>query len=160
VGNSAQILWAQNQPREAFLEIESDATAEQIRWLEYAAPFFKALEQQNYKQIYEMLSPHAKARVSLDEIMGEKQGDGPVVQNATLEQFVGLMQQLESKVGKPGKILFARLGATDPQILSGQIAKSGDRWHVAAVKGAIGQMSDKIPAEIRRASIKGKANRE
>ena len=76
---------------------------------------------------------------------------GTPLENVTREQFIEWMGKSEAELGVPESIRHISVFEIDPQVLSGQ----GDK--LSAVF-AIGAMPAEIPANIRKASLRGALN--
>jgi hypothetical protein len=142
------------KPADDFIVIDEETPPEERQYLEAGRAFIVALRDQGYARAYDLLSSHAKARISVnqfdppdDDAAAAKNEEKPLA-NVTREQFVELMQKMEQRYGKPHSINNLYVEETDPEILSGR----GDNL---SVMFAIGAMSESIPFDIRRVSLRG-----
>jgi hypothetical protein len=139
--------------------LDADITPEERPHFDAARPFAEAIAARDYSKAYELLSSHAKARmspsqfVSPDDEATHKKNEASAIQNPSAEQFARLMSTTESKCGKPAKLVELHVFSTDPVALSGKGSSAEDRLEAMF---AIGMMPDSIPAAIRKASLRSK----
>jgi hypothetical protein len=128
-----------------------------------AKPFLVAVANRKYADAYALLSSHARARMSLDQFKPAQQ-DADVQQNqsyafdnVTAEQFAYLMQYVEAAHGAPRAPKMLHVFSTDPDLLN---RRSKEQFGAMDSMFAIGAMPDWIPANIRRASLRGQIHTE
>ena len=76
--------------------------------------------------------------------------------NVTAEQFAYLMQYVEAAHGAPRAPKMLHVFSTDPDVLN---RRSKEQFGAMDSMFAIGAMPDWIPADIRRASLRGEISR-
>lgn len=138
--------------------LDADATAEERRFLLAGKPFVVAIANRKYDEAYLLLSSHARARMSLnqfapheDERQFETREKNPEV-NVTPAEFARLLKLAEAKYGAPHKPASLHVESTDPDVLN---RRGKDNLSALDSMLAIGAMPDSIPANIRRASLRG-----
>jgi hypothetical protein len=143
--------------------LDKDAKPDERKYLDAAKPFVIAIANQQYAEAYELLSSHARARMSLNQFApAEQQADfnqnesNPFV-NVTAEQFAYLMQSVEAAHGTPRAPKMLHVFSTDPDVLN---RRSQEQFGAMDSMFAIGAMPDAIPADIRRASLRGQIHTE
>jgi hypothetical protein len=128
-----------------------------------AKPFFIAVAARNYADAYALLSRYAIARMSLEQFKpSEHDSDGQQTQayvfdNVTAEQFAYLMQYVEAAHGTPRAPKMLHVFSADPDVLN---RRSKEQFGAVDSMFAIGAMPEWIPAEIRRASLRGQIHTE
>ena len=133
---------------------DEDATAEERVFLVAARPFVEAVASRRYAEAYALLSDHAKARLSpaqFAEPMDDEQLqrlEARAKAPASVADFVSFMGDLEDEYGMPAKVDRLYVNSVERAALDG----TGDRLDVLF---AIGAMPARIPADIRRASVRG-----
>ena len=143
-------------------EAEEVPAAEQP-YVDAARPFAEAIAARQYDRAYEFLSSHARARMSLNQFKPEedeaayKRNEGSPVTNVTAAQFAELMQKVEAQHGQPRKVKHLEVFSTDKDVLN---RRSKEEFGNLDSMFAIGAMPDSIPADIRRASIRGQIRTE
>lgn len=143
---------------------ETDKLSPQERhYVDAARPFAEAIAARNYADAYRLLSPRATARMSLnqfvpgeDDAVFQRNEDTPMA-NVSAEQFAGLMRRVEELHGAPRRLSHIDVFSTDADVLA---RKSKDQLGALDSMFAIGAMPDTIPAEIRRASLRGQIETE
>jgi hypothetical protein len=116
-----------------------------------------------YADAYTLLSSHARARMSLDQFKpaqqdsDSQQNQSYAFDNVTAEQFAYLMQYVEAAHGTPRAPKMLHVFSTDPDVLN---RRSKEQFGVMDSMFAIGAMPDWIPADIRRASLRGQIHTE
>src|SRR5260370_5658622 len=126
-------------------------------------PFFIAVANRKYLDAYALLSSHARARMSLDQFKPAQQDDDVqqnqsyAFDNVTAEQFAYLMQYVEAAQGAPRAPKMLHVFSTDPDVLN---RRSKEQFGAMDSVFAIGAMPDWIPADIRRASLRGQIHTE
>jgi hypothetical protein len=142
---------------------DKDAKPDERKYLLAAKPFFIAIASRRYADAYALLSRYAIARMSLDQFQPAQQ-DADVQQNqsyafenVTAEQFAYLMQYVEAAHGAPRAPKMLHVFSTDPDVLN---RRSKEQFGAMDSMFAIGAMPDWIPAEIRRASLRGQIHTE
>jgi hypothetical protein len=143
--------------------LDEDAKPDERKYLLAAKPFFVAVANRKYADAYALLSRYAIARMSLDQFQPAQQ-DSDVQQhqsyvfdNVTAEQFAYLMQYVEAAHGAPRAPKMLHVFSTDPDVLN---RRSKEQFGAMDSMFAIGAMPDWIPAEIRRASLRGQIHTE
>jgi len=132
-----------------------------ISW--QAKPFFMAVANRKYAEAYALLSSHARARMSLDQFKPAEQdsnsqeNESYAFDNVTAEQFAYLMQYVEAAHGAPRAPKMLHVFSTDPDVLN---RRSKEQFGAMDSMFAIGAMPDWIPADIRRASLRGQIQTE
>lgn len=138
--------------------LDKDANPDEREYLVAAKPFFIAVANQQYAEAYALLSSHAKARMSLNQFTPAQQDadfqqneSNPFI-NVTAEQFAYLMQYVEAAHGTPRAPKMLHVFSTDAEVLN---RRSKEQFGAMDSMFAIGAMPDSIPADIRRASLRG-----
>jgi hypothetical protein len=146
-----------------FVYVDESTTPEEKHFLEAGKPFVVALANRQYPQAYEMLSSHAKARMSLnqfdvseDEAQLKANYDNPL-QNVTADQFAEQIKRVEGRFGPPHEVERLSVQSVDPKTLAGQATEPMDKLDIMF---AIGMMPESIPADIRRASLRAQIKTE
>jgi hypothetical protein len=143
--------------------LDEDATPEERKYLLAAKPFFIAIANRQYAEAYPLLSRYAIARMSLDQFTpaqqdsNSQQNQSYVFDNVTAEQFAYLMQYVEAAHGAPRAPKMLHVFSTDPDVLN---RRSKEQFGAMDSMFAIGAMPDWIPADIRRASLRGQIHTE
>ena len=110
-----------------------------------------------------VLSSHAKARMSLEQFKpaeqdpDSQQNQTYAFDNVTAEQFAYLMQYVEAAHGAPRAPKMLHVFSTDPDVLN---RRSKEQFGAMDSMFAIGAMPEWIPADIRRASLRGQIHTE
>src|SRR5437867_7261364 len=143
--------------------LDKDAKPDERKYLLAAKPFFIAVANRKYADAYALLSRYAIARMSLDQFKPAQQ-DSDIQQtesyafdNVTAEQFAYLMQYVEAAHGAPRAPKMLNVFSTDPDVLN---RRSKEQFGAMDSMFAIGAMPDWIPADIRRASLRGQIHTE
>jgi hypothetical protein len=143
--------------------LDKDAKPDERKYLLAAKPFFVAIANQQYADAYALLSSHARARMSLNQFApAEQRADfqrnesNPLI-NVTAEQFVELMKYVEAARGTPRTPKMLHVFSTDPDVLN---RRSKEQFGAMDSMFAIGAMPDSVPADIRRASLRGQIHTE
>src|SRR5262245_59271164 len=143
--------------------LDKDAKPDERKYLLAARPFFVAIANRKYADAYALLSRYAKARMSFnqfspaeDDAMYQQYEQSPY-DNVTAEQFAYLMQYVEAARGAPRAPKMLHVFSTDPDVLN---RRSKEQFGAMDSMFAIGAMPDWIPAEIRRASLRGQIHTE
>jgi hypothetical protein len=143
--------------------LDKDAKPDERKYLLAAKPFFIAVANRKYADAYALLSSHSRARMSLDQFKPAQQ-DSDVQQNqsyafdnVTAEQFAYLMQYVEAAHGAPRAPKMLHVFSTDPDVLN---RRSKEQFGAMDSMFAIGAMPEWIPADIRRASLRGQIHTE
>jgi len=143
--------------------LDKHAKPDERKYLLAAKPFFVAVANRKYAEAYALLSSHARARMSLDQFKPAQQ-DSDVQQsqsytfdNVTAEQFAYLMQYVEAAHGAPRAPKMLAVFSTDPDVLH---RRSKEQFGAMDSMFAIGAMPEWIPADIRRASLRGQIHTE
>ncbi len=141
---------------------EEVSAAERV-FLDAARPFAEAIAARQYARAYEFLSSHARARVSQNQFLPEddeaafqRNEDHPWT-DVTVAQFAEGMQKVASTYGQPKSLAELGVFSTDAAVLN---RRSQEEFGQLDSLLAIGAMPDSIPAEIRRASVRGQIRTE
>jgi len=143
--------------------LDKDAKPDERKYLLAAKPFFVAVANRKYADAYALLSGHAKARMSFNQFTpAEEQAtfqqyESSPYMNVTAEQFAYLMRYVEAARGTPRASKMLRVFSTDPDVLN---RRSKEQFGAMDSMFAIGAMPDWIPANIRRASLRGQIHTE
>jgi hypothetical protein len=143
--------------------LDKDANPDEREYLVAAKPFFIAVANQQYTEAYALLSSHARARMSLNQFTPAQQDadfqqneSNPFI-NVTAEQFAYLMQYVEAAHGTPRAPKMLHVFSTDADVLN---RRSKEQFGAMDSMFAIGAMPDSIPADVRRASLRGQIHTE
>jgi hypothetical protein len=143
--------------------LDKDAKTDERKYLLAAKPFFIAVANRNYTDAYALLSRYARARMSLNQFTpaqqdsDSQQNESYAFDNVTAEQFAYLMQYVEAAHGAPRAPKMLNVFSTDPDVLN---RRSKEQFGAMDSIFAIGAMPDWIPADIRRASLRGQIHTE
>ena len=138
--------------------LDKDAKPDERQYLLAAKPFFVAIANQQYAEAYALLSSHARAWMSLnqfapaDQQANFNQNESNPFVNVTPEQFAYLMQYIEAAHGTPRAPKLLHVFSTDADVLN---RCSKEQFGAMDSMFAIGAMPDSIPADVRRASLRG-----
>ena len=143
--------------------LDKDAKPDERKYLLAAKPFFIALANRKYADAYALLSRYAIARMSLEQFKPSEQDSDAqqnqayVFDNVTREQFAYLMQYVEAAHGAPRAPKLLYVFSTNPDVLN---RRSKEQFGAMDSMFAIGAMPEWIPADIRRASLRGQIHTE
>ena len=143
--------------------LDKDAKPDERKYLLAAKPFFVAVASRRYADAYALLSSHARARMSLDQFnpaqqdSDSQQSQSYAFDNVTAEQFAYLMQYVEAAHGAPRAPKMLHVFSTDSDVLN---RRSKEQLGAMDSMFAIGAMPEWIPADIRRASLRGQIHTE
>jgi len=143
--------------------LDKDAKPDERKYLLAAKPFFVAIANRKYVDAYALLSSYAKARMSFNQFTPAEdqatfqQYELNPYDNVTAEQFAYLMQYVEAARGAPRAPKMLSVFSTDPDVLN---RRSKEQFGAMDSMFAIGAMPDWIPADIRRASLRGQIHTE
>jgi hypothetical protein len=143
--------------------LDKDAKPDEREYLVAAKPFVIAVANQQYAEAYALLSSRAKARMSLNQFTPSEQraeferNESNPLTSVTAEQFAELMRHVEAARGTPRAPKMLHVFSTDPDVLN---RRSKEQFGAMDSMFAIGAMPDSIPAEIRRASLRGQIHTE
>ena len=143
--------------------LDKDAKPDERKYLLAAKPFFIAIANRKYPDAYALLSTHARARMSFNQFTpAEEQAtfqqyESEPYTNVTAGQFAYLMQYVEAARGAPRAAKMLSVFSTDPDVLN---RRSKEQFGAMDSMFAIGAMPDWIPANIRRASLRGQIHTE
>jgi len=143
--------------------LDKDAKPDERKYLLAAKPFFVAIANRKYADAYALLSSYARARMSFNQFTpAEEQAtfqqyESNPYTNVTAEQFAYLMQYVEAARGAPRAPKMLSVFSTDPDVLN---RRSREQFGAMDSMFAIGAMPDWIPADIRRASLRGQIHTE
>jgi hypothetical protein len=143
--------------------LDKDAKPDERKYLLAAKPFFIAVANRKYADAYALLSKYAIARMSMDQFTpaqqdsDAQQNQSYAFDNVTAEQFAYLMQYVEAAHGAPRAPKMLNVFSTDPDVLN---RRSKEQFGAMDSMFAIGAMPEWIPADIRRASLRGQIHIE
>jgi predicted small lipoprotein YifL len=143
--------------------LDKDAKPDERKYLLAAKPFFIAIANRKYADAYALLSSHARAQMSFNQFTPAEdkatfqQYESQPYGNVTAEQFAYLMQYVEAARGAPRAPKMLSVFSTDPDVLN---RRSKEQFGAMDSMFAIGAMPDWIPADIRRASLRGQIQTE
>jgi hypothetical protein len=143
--------------------LDKDAKPDERKYLLAAKPFFIAIANRKYADAYALLSSHARARMSFnqftpaDDDATYQQYESNAYMNVTANQFAYLMQYVEAARGAPRAPKMLSVFSIDPDVLN---RRSKEQFGAMDSMFAIGAMPDWIPANIRRASLRGQIHTE
>jgi hypothetical protein len=143
--------------------LDKDAKPDERKYLLAAKPFLMAVASRRYADAYALLSRYAIARMSLEQFKpaqedsDSQQSQSYAFDNVTPEQFAYLMQYVEAAHGAPRAPKMLHVFSTDPDVLN---RRSKEQFGAMDSMFAIGAMPEWIPAEIRRASLRGQIHTE
>ena len=143
--------------------LDKDAKPDERKYILAAKPFFIAVANRKYADAYALISMYAITRMSLDQFKpaeqdsDSQQNQSYAFDNVTAEQFAYLMQYVEAAHGTPRAPKMLHVFSTDPDVLN---RRSKEQFGGMDSMFAIGAMPDWIPADIRRASLRGQIHTE
>jgi hypothetical protein len=143
--------------------LDKDAKTDERKYLLAAKPFFIAVASRKYADAYALLSSYARAQMSFNQFTPAaeqatfQQYESNPYMNVTAEQFAYLMQYVEAALGAPRAPKMLSVFSTDPDVLN---RRSKEQFGAMDSMFAIGAMPDWIPADIRRASLRGQIHTE
>src|SRR5678816_1482903 len=143
--------------------LDKDAKPNERKYLLAAKPFFIAVADRKYADAYALLSRYAIARMSMDQFTpaqqdsDSQQNQSYAFDNVTAEQFAYLMQYVEAAHGAPRAPKMLHVFSTDLDVLN---RRSKEQFGAMDSMFAIGAMHEWIPADIRRASLRGQIHTE
>ena len=143
--------------------LDKDAKPDERKYLLAAKPFFVAIANRKYADAYALLSRYAKARMSFNQFTPAEddatyqQYEQSPYDNVTAEQFAYLMQYVEAARGAPRAPKMLHVFSTDPDVLN---RHSKEQFGAMDSMFAIGAMPEWIPADIRKASLRGQIHTE
>jgi len=138
--------------------LDKDAKPDERKYLMAAKPFFVAIANRKYADAYALLSSYAKARMSFNQFTPVEddatyqQYEQSPYDNVTAQQFAYLMQYVEAARGAPRAPKMLHVFSTDPDVLN---RRSKEQFGAMDSMFAIGAMPEWIPADIRKASLRG-----
>jgi hypothetical protein len=143
--------------------LDKDPKPDERKYLVAAKPFFVAIANRRYPDAYALLSSYARARMSFNQFTPAEdqatfqQYESQPYSNVTAAQFAYLMQYVEAARGAPRAPKMLSVFSTDPDVLN---RRSKEQFGAMDSMFAIGAMPDWIPADIRRASLRGQIHTE
>jgi hypothetical protein len=143
--------------------IDKEGKPEERQYLLAAKPFFIAVANRKYADAHALLSKYAMARMSLEQFKPSEhdsdaqQNQAYVFDNVTADQFAYLMQYVEAAHGTPRAVETLHVFSTDADVLN---RRSKEQFGVVDSMFAIGAMPEWIPADIRKASLRGQIHTE
>ena len=143
--------------------LDPTAKPDERKYLLAAKPFVVAIANRKYEEAYALLSRYAKARMSFnqftpaeDDATYEQYEQSPY-DDVTAEQFGYLMQYVEGARGAPRAPKMLHVYSTDPDVLN---RRSKEEFGAVDSMFAVGAIPDWIPADIRKASLRGQIHTE
>lgn len=137
----------------------SESTTEGKAYLAYGRGVVRAVSDRDYAAFHGQLSTQARSRMSLnqfapadDEAVFARQEKNPE-KNVPVERFIQLMQQCETRFGRPQQPLNLHIHSTEAVVLAGTQRGGIDGLDTMF---AIGNMPDLAPAASRKASLRAK----
>jgi hypothetical protein len=143
--------------------LDTNAKPDERKYLLAAKPFFIAIANRKYADAYALLSRYAKARMSFNQFRPAEddatyqQYEQSPYDNVTAEQFAYLMQYVEAARGAPRAPKMLHVFSTDPDVLN---RRSKEQFGAMDSMFAIGAMPGWIPADTRKASLRGQIDTE
>jgi hypothetical protein len=143
--------------------LDKDAKPDERQYLLAAKPFFVAIANRRYAEAYALLSRYAKARMSFNQFTPAEddaiyqQYEQTPYDNVTAEQFAYLMQYVEAARGTPRAPKMLHVYSTDADVLN---RRSKEQFGAVDSMFAVGAIPDWIPADIRKASLRGQIHTE
>jgi hypothetical protein len=143
--------------------LDQHAKPEERKYLLATKPFFIAIANRKYADAYALLSSYARTRMSFNQFTPAaddatyQQYELNPYANVTAEQFAYLMQYVEAAHGAPRAPKMLSVFSTDPDVLN---RRSKEQFGAMDSMFAIGAMPEWIPADIRRASLRGQIHTE
>src|SRR5262249_16917552 len=143
--------------------LDPTAKSDERKYLLAAKPFVVAVASRRYADAYALLSRYAIARMSLEQFKPSEsdsdaqQNQAYVFDNVTAEQFAYLMQYVEAAHGTPRAPKMLHVFSTDADVLN---RRSKEQFGAMDSMFAIGAMPEWIPADIRKASLRGQIHTE
>ena len=143
--------------------IDPTAKPEERKYLLAAKPFVVAIANRKYADAYALLSRYAKARMSFNQFTPAEddatyqQYEQSPYDNVTAEQFAYLMQYVEAARGAPRAPKMLHVYSTDPDVLN---RRSKEDFGAVDSMFAVGAIPEWIPADIRKASLRGQIHTE
>lgn len=143
--------------------LDKDAKPDERKYLLAAKPFIIAVANRRYADAYALLSRYAIARMSLGQFKPSEQDSDAqqnqayVFDNVTAEQFAYLMQYVEAAHGAPRAPKMLHVFSTNPDVLN---RRSKEQFGAMDSMFSIGAMPEWIPADIRKASLRGQIHTE
>ena len=143
--------------------LDKDAKPDERQYLLAAKPFFVAIANRRYADAYPLLSRYAKARMSFNQFTPAEddatyqQYEQSPYDNVTAEQFAYLMQYVEAARGTPRAPKMLHVYSTDADVLN---RRSKEQFGAVDSMFAVGAIPDWIPADIRKASLRGQIHTE
>jgi hypothetical protein len=140
-------------------ENEKATTPEERRYLAAAKPFAVAIAAGKYEEAYALLSSYATARMSLNQFGSEDneakfaENESNPLKDVTVAKFRELMKSTEDHFGTPRSLKQCYVFSTDPKAMD---RRGKEQLDAVDAMFAVGMMPDSVPAEIRRASVRGK----
>ena len=140
-------------------ETDTAARPEERRYLAAAKPFAVAIADRKYDDAFALLSGYATAQMSLNQFAPEDdeakfiEHEKNPVKGVTVEKFHELMGHAEARHGTPRSVKSLSVFSTDPKALD---RRGKEQLDAVDAMFAVGMMPDSVPAEIRRASVRGK----
>jgi hypothetical protein len=140
-------------------EDEAATSPEERRYLAAARPFAVAIAAGKYEEAYAFLSSYATARMSLNQFAPEDdeakfaEHERNPVKDVTAEKFRELVKRAEDRFGTPRSPKQFYVFSTDPKAMD---RRGKEQLDAMDALFAVGLIPDSVPAEIRRASVRGK----
>src|SRR5262249_1142174 len=143
--------------------LDKDTKPDERKYLLAAKPFFVAIANRKYADAYALLSRYAKTRMSFNQFTPAEddatyqQYEQSPYDNVHAEQFAYLMQYVEAAPGAPRAPKMLHVYSTDPDVLN---RRSKEEFGAVDSMFAVGAIPDWIPADIRKASLRGQIHTE
>lgn len=135
-------------PDGVYLEYENPEELEQLK---AAEPFFLAMAKRDYKSAYQMMSKWAKQDFALAQFgfLNLTDKDKKIrLPELSEQQFVDYCLRFEAQVATPEQVEEMYIETLDAELLAG----GGDAFDKMM---AVGMISDNVPTDIRRSSVRG-----
>lgn len=139
-------------------EQEDAVKPEEKPFIDAAKPFYAAIGERDFAKAYEMLSTYARARMSVNQFEPNpndaafKNNEDHPLKDVTAAKFAELAGKLNKPFGTPKGVGHLSVFSTDAAVLS---RKSKETTGALDSMFAIGNMPESIPANIRKASLRG-----
>jgi hypothetical protein len=143
--------------------LDKNAKPDERKYLVAAKPFVVAIANRKYADAYAQLSRYARARMTFNQFAPAEddttyqQYEASPYDNVTVEQFAYLMQYVEAARGRPRAPKMLHVYSTDPDVLN---RRSKEQFGAVDSMFAVGAIPDWIPADIRKASLRGQIHTE
>ncbi len=139
--------------------LDADVTPEDRPFFDAARPFAEAIAARDYPKAYDLLSSHARLRMSPSQFVApaddatQERNEASALDHPGPEQFAQLLEATENEYGQPAQLETLYVYSTDPVALGGKARSAEEKLDAMF---AIGMMPDSVPADIRKASLRSK----